>query len=185
MRNVKQKKEQAKRKREIRAEWREHFDDKGRDATRLSRLSKEQLACLFNAVAPYSEIQLNKHGNDSAEFEMFWCFESTQTKLSSGYPVPRLLPMSMRDASTAFSPTTSFMCGAIVLAQNGYFADDPAAECSHLCHNPACVRASHLRWESRQQNEARKNCLGTIFCGCGHSKVICPHVPTCIKKTNM
>lgn len=33
---------------------------------------------------------------------------------------------------------------------------DPKLEASHTCGQPACVNPRHLRWETRRQNEARK-----------------------------
>jgi len=54
-------------------------------------------------------------------------------------------------------------------------------DASHLCHNPICVRPSHLITEDRQRNHARKNCLLRVSCSCGQDVVVCKHSPPCVR----
>lgn len=72
-----------------------------------------------------------------------------------------------------------------VLAANGgeLLADQGLAQCSHLCHRPACKTVGHVIAESALDNNARKNCLVWINCHHCSDKVIflCTHEPCCIK----
>jgi hypothetical protein len=51
-------------------------------------------------------------------------------------------------------------------------------EVSHLCGNPSCCRASHLEWETRADNIARRGCIGVILVDGVHWST-CSHDPRC------
>lgn len=56
-------------------------------------------------------------------------------------------------------------------------------EASHLCHNSRCINPQHLLLEHRDVNKSRQGCVGTVICsGCEHSRLVCQHVPSCIKR---
>jgi hypothetical protein len=55
--------------------------------------------------------------------------------------------------------------------------------CSHLCDVRACFNPDHLVDESAANNNARKGCIGPIYCP-DHGELIvnpCPHTPTCVR----
>lgn len=177
MRSEAQKKDQATKKRKQREQERLASTDNGRDATRLSRLSIDQIDALYQQT---DDFVINTHGL-SMQHSEYWCNEAEGPKLVTGYPVPVQLPRALRNQNTLFKPSTTFMQGAVVLAYHGEFAADAKMHCSHLCHNPACIRVDHLTWESGPSNEKRKNCAGFVACDCGCVKQICTHFPTCKK----
>lgn len=58
-------------------------------------------------------------------------------------------------------------------------------DASHLCHNPVCVRPSHLVVETRRENHMRKNCIIKIQCySCNAVAHTCPHHPPCIRSSS-
>jgi len=57
---------------------------------------------------------------------------------------------------------------------------------SHRCHQSNCVNQKHLVFESKEDNEARKNCTFWLPCpvhpNCDKVILSCPHVPCCIRE---
>lgn len=178
MRNAEQKKTQATKKRKERAEWREQYPDRGIDATRLQRVTEPQLNAL---VAQLPEWVIQTHGLQAKDYKYF-CYETDGLTGKFGHPIPVMLPRAVR-CGALFAPNTGFQVGAVVLACEGRFAAYPREECSHLCHNARCIRGDHLHWESRQKNEARKNCVGTFRAPTQEEYTLCKHEPRCVKLT--
>lgn len=58
---------------------------------------------------------------------------------------------------------------------HGPFLAADGLDVSHLCHNPLCVNPEHLVRESKEANQRRKGCPGTIRCPCpcGHKFSAC------------
>jgi len=52
-------------------------------------------------------------------------------------------------------------------------------EASHLCHNPRCVRPSHMTFENGALNKSRSCC--ELFLGL-RVDYICPHEPRCLRR---
>jgi len=70
----------------------------------------------------------------------------------------------------------------IVTAIAGSYPPTSEHEISHLCHNPQCIKPSHLLWELHPQNVARERCRFTrrLVCpACSHSFSLCKHEPEC------
>lgn len=55
----------------------------------------------------------------------------------------------------------------VVLVANGYFPHDQRRYCSHLCHNPRCMRVEHLCWSDSNDNMLRELCRTQGRCVCG------------------
>jgi len=141
--------------------------DKGRDSTRLQRLSSEQLCFLRNKVH-----------NDTIETP--FCHEHAV------YPRHVQIGWSNKQGeydNKEISQYQFFVPAQIVLAYEGFFAENKTDDASHLCDNPSCVRVDHLVWESHAKNEARKRCPVFHVCECcQHKQLVCTHIPACIKK---
>lgn len=55
---------------------------------------------------------------------------------------------------------------------------------SHLCDRRSCFNPSHLSIETVQENNARKGCVGDLYCSTHADELICPlcpHSPKCIR----
>lgn len=167
-------------RREYKRKWREQYDigatDKGRDATRLSRLSEDQLILLQSKLP---NMIVNTRGLDVAD-EHYYCYDGTGPQTADGYPRAFRLPVRARRPDEAFGWSTNFRPSQVVLACNGEFAETPSDEASHLCGNPRCLRSSHLIWEAPKANQNRKGCPGLIRTGNGQQLTICEHNPTCM-----
>jgi len=53
----------------------------------------------------------------------------------------------------------------VVLVMNGQFPQEDE-QASHLCHNGACIKLQHLRWESAGHNMRRAHCQREGECVC-------------------
>lgn len=51
---------------------------------------------------------------------------------------------------------------------------------SHLCSDSRCFNPDHLRVETPEVNNSRKNCGFLFDCGCGETILACFHEPKCI-----
>lgn len=83
--------------------------------------------------------------------------------------------------------------GCVVLWASGrakpaYSGKTDPWDVSHLCDEPRCTVLEHVTVESRQKNNARKGCVGSVLCSrnCGKCRglkylFICPHAPRCIR----
>lgn len=167
--------------REKRERWKRAATDRGVDATRISRFSLEQQIELYNLVG---ETTVNDHGLPD-KFEAFWCHETTRSLTDKGYPQPVKLHPNFTggdDDNRECRPDTPFICGTVILASEGCYATDKELDCSHLCGNRACLRPSHLRFETRLDNNRRNFCSGFVFCSCCDELTsACWHTPKCIK----
>ena len=55
-------------------------------------------------------------------------------------------------------------------------------ECSHLCDVRNCIRPDHLVDETKDMNNARRQCTGPSLCECtGLLAWDCPHSPRCVR----
>lgn len=52
-------------------------------------------------------------------------------------------------------------------------------DASHLCGNPWCFQPTHLVWESRASNIARRGCAGRVLVDGVHWVRVCQHAPEC------
>ena len=160
--------------------WREQYDigatDKGRDATRLERLSEYQLMVLYSKLP---SMTVNTRNLDVAD-ELYFCYDGTGPQTSDGYLRAFRLPVRARRHDEAFGWSTNFRPGQVVLVCNGEFAENIDDEASHLCGNPKCLRSSHLIWETSKANQNRKGCPGVVRTGDGQQLTICEHKPTCM-----
>lgn len=153
------------------------YTDVGRDSTRISRLTRDEVELLHSRLKPTF---VNTH-NLSDEFSKYWCHETTGYRGEYGHPAASYLPFSEKNWRHQFSPLMSFQYGAVVMAMDGTFATDKKDEVSHLCNNGACVRREHICWENRKDNERRKGCCGDVVCDCCNTiKLVCKHNPRCV-----
>jgi len=150
----------------------------GRDSTRISKLSIEQLYHLYCKV---DDTTVNTHGLPLA-YESFWCHETTSSLTVKGYPNSRRLhpdrefgPYDYRGISVY----TGFRQGTIVLAVEGIFAENADDDCSHLCGQKKCLRASHLCYEHTSTNQARNLCPAWIWCDNKQLICACKCTPIC------
>jgi hypothetical protein len=70
----------------------------------------------------------------------------------------------------------------ILAAAAGNYPATSEHEISHLCHNPHCIKPSHLLWELHPANVERESCRYTrrLECpACSHSFSLCKHAPAC------
>lgn len=169
--------EQAKEKR---AKERATKPDQGKDVTRTSRLSELQLYVLYNKIP---DTVRNENGL-SMENEYFHCYETSGRLNWDGYPCALTLPAKYITETDKFSSLTQFKPTAVVLAvEKGEFAKDPQQHASHLCGNRRCFRGDHLIWESAEDNQNRKGCVGilrTVVRAEVTDIMVCRHEPKCI-----
>lgn len=167
---------QRKQNRKRRDRERREKHDKGKDATRLARLSSEQLQHLYDQLG---DIVPNWSG----------CLLTERSLNAQGYVASVSVGKRRQQGewdNADFRPDFPFVATQVVLAYNGRFAANKTDEASHLCHRRACLNIDHLVWESRQANEARKNCVGRVFCReCHQWLQLCTHEPKCIKLTHL
>jgi Zinc-binding loop region of homing endonuclease len=153
---------------------------RGRDVTRISRLSANELKALEDKVRV---VGVNTH--DISD-ERYHCYETDAPVYKKGKLIGvRAIALPLKDLeSTEISTFYHFAKGGVMLAAAGKFPHDPMDEVSHLCHNAKCVRPSHLTWESHQNNLKRVNCPGQVRCEhtAGYCNA-CHHEPRCIKMT--
>lgn len=165
-----------------RAKRKSEATDRGRDATRLTRLSLEQLEYLYNEVLDRTE-----NGGNVDLSDPLTCLDITAQLQKNGYPRHVQIGWQQLQGewdNKEISQYQFFVPSQIMLACNGFAAKLPSDEASHLCDNPACVRVEHLVWENHAQNDARKNCKGSIRClECTSLVLVCDHSPRCIKIT--
>jgi len=159
---------------------REKCVDSGVDATRVSRLSSEQLESLVMKIGDFT---VETH---DLEDERFHCHISERPANSSGYPLGVRWNEDDDDGNEwnnrDFRYAMPFVVGQVVMAANGIVSPSKDFDCSHLCGVRMCVRLEHLRWESRFQNNSRNFCSGFAFCGhCTQLACACTHDPKCLK----
>ncbi len=163
---------------EGRQQRRKKAADKGVDATRVQRLSVEQLQHLRDQLGDH---KVETHGVIDSHF---WCHRTTRSLNAQGYPNNVAVGVKRQRGewdNDEFRPDFAFVATQVVLAYEGIFADSTLDEASHLCHNRWCIRPLHIVWESRTKNENRKNCPGDVVCQCGDHRLLCVHTPKCIK----
>ncbi len=148
------------------------------DSTRISRVSKNQLAFLWNKTG---EQTVDARGLPPG-YEDFFCFVPSVSKTQHGYPYVTLAKYERSfDDNLNIRRDQRFLCSHIALAIDEKHAADKKHDASHLCDNPKCVRSSHLCWEEHTYNLSRVKCFATIVCPCGTVHNICEHVPKCKK----
>lgn len=147
--------------------------EKGRDATRLARATENEIAFLRSRLP---EDLVDASPFDCSILPDAWVNQATGS-LNSIYLNRYVVE------SPHFTEYTPFRPGAVVMAATGRFATDKYDEVSHLCGNAACLRPTHLTWESHAQNMARIGCAGYVRCQCcGEWTRACTHDPPCIKR---
>lgn len=162
-----------------------------RDATKVARLSENQLSNLYQQL---EIVQVDDHGYGPG-FEDFACHYSEIAFVEkkgalNGYGAlrPVIILRSQftpsDDDNVDLLRAEAFTPGSVVLAWHGIFPADPLDQVSHLCDNPRCLRQSHLCYESPADNGLRKNCPGLAQCRCcDEMHDVCQHTPACKKIT--
>lgn len=62
----------------------------------------------------------------------------------------------------------SFLPYHCVLLHHGFYPTEQKSVCSHICHDPSCVRIDHIMWSSHDDNYRRERlCNKEKRCVCG------------------
>jgi len=67
----------------------------------------------------------------------------------------------------------------VMVLENLRPCPDGATDASHLCGNSECCNPLHLVWESRQDNVARRGCVGYVWVDQQGWIRVCKHDPPC------
>ena len=172
MKRVRNENEQAQTRERMRRRHAEHTakaTDKGRDAFRVSRLSVAQLQFLWEKMGQH-------HISNGCEI--------ITIQHVKGYPRLTLqgFDPQEKDANREVSPDKLLYASHVAAVAHANFPSLATDECSHLCHNAACVNPDHLVWESHQMNTSRINCVGSVTCKCGNETILCRHTPKCLTR---
>lgn len=157
-----------------RAAVRSTTTEKGRDATRISRVNLNEMDYLRGRVT-----------FDVTGESEFDCYVLPPQLLCEQTRVARKRRLGAHAETPGFNQYTDFSPGAIILASNGVFATDKNDEISHLCGNWKCARFAHLVWENHAKNIARVGCPGEINCRHHEWCNACIHTPKCKKRTTI
>jgi hypothetical protein len=172
-------------------------DPLGIDATRVSRLGKEQLQHLRDRIV-ISEVDNRGFPEAGEEYFCHYAklpFHEDKRESSTGnkrhkekrYQAMVIYKGQVDKNAPDYYPTRAnqpFAPAQVVLCASGKHAEEKFDQASHLCDNAFCLRAEHLVWESPQNNSDRKNCPGKVRCNCCEEvHDVCKHEPPCIKMT--
>lgn len=183
--------QQKKRQREREAIGLSEDSKHKRDATKISRLSENQLANLYQQL----EIVHVDDRDLGPGFEDYYCHYSDiafveKKGAKNGYGALRPVIIlrqnfeAHEDDNEQIRRAEAFTPGSVILAWQGIFPEDPLDQVSHLCDNPRCLRESHLCYETPEDNGLRKNCPGMAQCRCCDDfHNVCNHTPECKKIT--
>lgn len=157
------------------------------NAHKLRLLTAPQLESLQRNLVTV----INKRDHDNEEY---WCYEAqgrkkkARTVAESSKTRGVELPAEHRTgffSAPCDKPksTISWELTHVALARDDRLPPTSEHEVSHRCHNPACIRPSHLLWELHPTNIAREECRyqRNITCPkCNHTWSGCAHTPSCL-----
>ena len=144
------------------------------------QLHSAQMARFVNQHSP--QLPLHAFVDDllTARCDSFWLDEEVQI-FRCMIPTGRGISMNEGGYKRVSFNGQRVLCHVIVL--ESHFPRPIAVggkryDVSHLCGNNACCNLSHLAWETRDLNLARRGCAGFVHTD-GDWVRVCQHQPSC------